>query len=100
MRGEWQNVFEIWRGRGRALPFRVRRWSWSPTRTVTVTRISDVKESAEGTIYGRAWVRDGWYHGRVTAGGQPGESGLDCAGCYQWEEVPTGADAVRRTEGR
>ena len=86
-----ENIFQIWRARGRVVPFRVRRWSWSVVRSVTVTRISEVKEYPDGRIYGKAYTEDDWYSDHSSRSDrvkmQGGEKGIGCAGSYQWKEV-------------
>jgi hypothetical protein len=79
-----KNVFELWRDRGKVLPFKVRRAWWKEDKVVTVIRVTAVKQTWNG-YYGKAWVNDEWYLADVDE--ESGMKELSCAGCYQWEEV-------------
>lgn len=90
-KGNMPNVFEIWRDLGRVVPFKVRRWSWAEGRFATVVRVANIKENPDGRIYGYAFVSDLWFipweSKLMKKLCEPGESFLQCAGCYQWELV-------------
>lgn len=82
-----KNIFQIWCDVGKITPFRVRRVSWHPSRSVGVVRVSDLRKLPSG-LYGEAWTRDDWY-GETGwyLRGPNGEISISGAGCYQWVKV-------------
>jgi len=80
-----KNVFQIWFANNKALPFKVRRFSWHPTTYFKVNRVNikwDYYEKT-GKLYGEA------FGSLFVRGNSSGENiNLQCAGCYQWEIIP------------
>jgi hypothetical protein len=92
MKGNMENVLQIWDALGRVVPFSVRRWSWSEHSEFVVRRIV-VKKFPCGDVYG-----DYCHDGHISQRNRNKQ--LVCSGCYQWVLVdpvkvvkPVGVDS-------
>lgn len=76
---DWKNIFQLWRGNGEALPFKVAKSSWSAEagHYLLVERI-EIKTWP----YGNAW---GQYHWRGVPGAK--NEKINQPGTYTWKAL-------------
>lgn len=74
MKTSLENVFQIWRKLGEALPFRVRRSGWHPSTYFLVRRV-EIRRYPYGKAFGDLYLRGVLSKTDIE---------LSCASCYEW----------------
>jgi len=81
--GGCYSIFQIWESVGQRVPFKVRRYTWSPARWVEIRRVDCVRDERRG-YSGKVYTDTSWYSDFMRSGGIDGLHEVCQAGCFHW----------------